>query len=458
MPRYRGGRLAARGLQTHSPVPTPTRTPPPELAAPSAPISPGSEAPALPPTHPPRAPGRESNALHLAPGPKPRSTTAHPSQLTFPSETPKEVLSQVFGKVRSQFQHEPPKSSLLLSPAAHLRCPGTPARPHPQVERDALERCCPRLVRGPLGEASERRGRDGRCRATRPQVSVRGGARAIEGRRGKRYVGQGSPGLGGEAAEGREERTSRGVKPRRVADWARGRSGADPQAGGVPRGRAAGNPTFCGKQPEPRTQKLRLSGLHGARVASHLESRRRKGRNSVTQIPRASTGLHTAAAMFEKQRAEAFRMPRNCHSGPAPPLRPRALRLPQPRTLTTFCRVRGARPGALPKLPRPVANSELCKPGQELGSFPRPLPPTPPTPPQSALPPKKKKSGSPCTQDRGGPPTGSPGCASVSSKGNSLPLAINCDSRPPPTWPRTEKAGASLETRANSMSKEKAVR
>lgn len=42
----------------------------------------------------------------------------------------------------------------------------------------------------------------GRCPATGPGASVRGVARAAEGRREEHYVGQGNPGLGGEAAEG----------------------------------------------------------------------------------------------------------------------------------------------------------------------------------------------------------------------------------------------------------------
>ncbi|XP_065772726.1 putative uncharacterized protein ENSP00000383309 [Muntiacus reevesi] len=412
LPRYRGGHLAApESCRPTLQPPTPTRTPPPGPAAPSRPLSPprASHRRCPPPIRP--EPGAASLTYTPGTGARARARPqAHPSQLTFPSETPK-VLSQVSGKLRGQFQHRPrpPKSSLLLSPAAHLRCPGTPARPHPRAE-DAVEGAVrasgqgtTRGVRPPNAA-----GGMGRCQATGPQVSVRGGARAIEGRRGKRYVGQGSPGLGGEAAEGGEGAFLAGDAPPEtpylLRKTARARNAKTP-------------PLWSSRSPEsPHT-----SSLVGEKseILSHRS--------------REPASIFTPPPPCLRSRARSRACPATATAAPPPPLSPRALRLPQSRTLTV-CRVRGPSRGLCRKLPQLVANSETLQARARPWQFSlvRPPPnPAPVCPPAKRK--KKKKVATPAPKTVVGPQLGAQNAHQVSSKRNSLPLAIDCDSRPPPT-------------------------
>lgn len=160
----------------------------------------------------------------------------------------------------------------------------------------------------------------------------------------------------------------------------RGRYSRGTRRGGLPatrppsdndqRSDATAPPPCSSRGPEsPRT-----SGLVGERS------------EIVTLVPRAGTGLHTAAAMFEKPRAEP-RMPRNRrHRRPAPaPAGPRALRSPQARPMTAAaCGARAG--GAAGRQCERRRATRRCKPRKALGSFP------PSSPSPSTLPPKRSQS------------------------------------------------------------------
>lgn len=232
--------------------------------------------------------------------------------------------------------------------------------------------------------------------------------------------------------------------PRRAGS---GRSSSGTRREGIP---ATHPPAARGQPPEPESHGSASLILPGPGIATHLESRQQKELNSVTlvtlatQVPRTGTGLHTAAAIFEKPRAEP-RMPRNRHLSPAPvPNGPRALRLPRARPLTAAACSAGA--GGPAKSPRaPCWAMRLCDPGKATHSF---LLPSSHHPPSRQ---KKKASRSPGTQDSYGPPK----CASSSIPGTRSPWPSPSTLGHHPPWPRTEKAGASLGTQTSSMNKEK---
>lgn len=170
---------------------------------------------------------------------------------------------------------------------------------------------------------------------------------------------------------------------------------------------------------------------------------------NVTRVPRTGTGLHTAAAMFEKPRAEP-RMPRNRHRRPAPaPAGPRALRLPQARpTTAAAC---GARTGGAGGRRRERRRGrDAASPGKPLLLFLHP-------PPAVCASRQKEASRSPCTQDRDGPPKDTPGSASGSIAGTRSPWPSPLTLAHQPRRPRTEKPGASLGTEASSMNTENAT-
>lgn len=152
-------------------------------------------------------------------------------------------------------------------------------------------------------------------------------------------------------------------------------------------------PPLC---PSRGPESPRTSGLVGERS------------QIVTLVPRAGTGLHTAAAMFEKPRAEP-RMPRNRHHRPAPaPAGPRALRLPQARPMTAAAC--GARVGGAAGRQRERRRAtRRCKTRKALDSFP-------PSSPHHLPSRQKEASRSPCTQDCDGPPTETPGLHQVPSR------------------------------------------
>lgn len=136
MPRKHSGRLAALwDWEPRSPRPPPLKHA--RRAAPLPPyFSPEREPPAPPPPPPRPTAGSPGARVRRAPGAGTRARAppqAHPSGLTFPSQTPK-VISQVPEGNRAGFSPDHAKSSRLFSPTARRRCPRAPARPQPPAQ------------------------------------------------------------------------------------------------------------------------------------------------------------------------------------------------------------------------------------------------------------------------------------------------------------------------------------
>lgn len=348
MPREHGGRLAApRDSWSPALRPAAGRALPPRFC-------PEGQPPAHPhPLQPPGAPGREPDG-HLAPGPEPalRHRRILPG-CRFPPKLQKLPHKSPAGP-RARFSPNRAKSA----PRPIRAAPG----PHPGGRM--LGRALSALRAGGGWRRAARRpnaaGGKGPRLATGPRRSVRGGARVVGGLRGGRSAGQGSPGLGGEATEGGGRGC--GAQPRPDP---RGGEGAFPARDAPPK--APGHPPARGQRPEPGRHGSASLVLTGPGVATHLGSRRRKERNPVTLVPRAGTGLHTAAAIFEKPRSEP-RMPRNRHRRPAP-VSPRALRSPQARPLTAAaCGARARGPAGSSR--ERWREMRHCEPRKALGSFP----------------------------------------------------------------------------------------
>lgn len=156
LPRYRGGRLRSRELQTHSPVPHSHPHPTARAAAPSRPLSPpGASTRRCPP---PIRPEPRAASLTYTPGTGPASlpATSASFQLTFQKPKAFHKSPEKSGASFSTDHQSHPYSS---APPPTCVVPGPQPGPTHGCE-DASRRCCPRFVRGPL-RSPERRGRDG---------------------------------------------------------------------------------------------------------------------------------------------------------------------------------------------------------------------------------------------------------------------------------------------------------
>ena len=154
------------------------------------------------------------------------------------------------------------------------------------------------------------------------------------------------------------------MKPRRVADWSEG-----PIWGRTPR---SGEGAFLAGDAPPETPYLlrKTARAQNAKTPPLWSSRSPESPHTSSLVGEKSEILSHRSREPEpvftppppclRSRARSRACPATATAAPPPPLRPRALRLPQPRTLTV-CRVRGPSRGLCRKLLRPVANSETLQ-------------------------------------------------------------------------------------------------
>ena len=181
------------------------------------------------------------------------------------------------------------------------------------------------------------------------------------------------------------------MKPRRGADWSEG-----PIWGRTPR---SGEGAFLAGDAPPETPYLlrKTARAQNAKTPPLWSSRSPESPHTSSLVGEKSEILSHRSREPEpvftppppclRSRARSRACPATATAAPPPPLRPRALRLPQPRTLTV-CRVRGPSRGLCRKLLRPVANSETLQTRARPWQFSLVRSPQPP--PQKPPPPKKK--------------------------------------------------------------------
>lgn len=206
---------------------------------------------------------------------------AHPSGLTFPSQTPK-VISQLPGRQPGGLQPRPRK--VIAAPQPHRPTGATPgpqlgppAQLHPQQEdaqEGAVRASGQRAARERQGNRTPRKGR---------ARDRRRGPGGIRGAAQKQLWG---------VVEG--ARWGRGALASEVRLPKVGHGGAGPRQGRTPRGgkgallardaqrRAPGHPPALGQRPETGCHGSASLPLTGPRVATHLGSRRRKEPNCHT--------------------------------------------------------------------------------------------------------------------------------------------------------------------------------
>ena len=143
----------------------------------------------------------------------------------------------------------------------------------------------------------------------------------------------------------------------------RDRSGAGPR--GAVRGRSSGDapsetPYLLRKT--ARAQNAKTPPLWSSRSPESLHTSSLVGEKVeiLSHRSREPAPVFTPPPPCLRSRARSRACPATATAAPPPPLRPRALRLPQPRTLTV-CRVRGPSRGLCRKLLRPVSNSETLQ-------------------------------------------------------------------------------------------------
>ncbi|XP_064134119.1 basic salivary proline-rich protein 4-like [Loxodonta africana] len=355
-------RLAASPENRH-PLPAPTR---------GAPSSPSRFPRGARHRHPhPGSPGRVLGS-HLASRPGPRSAASASFRADISLPNSKSCLTSPRKGPRTASAESPqrhPRSAAQAAP----RAAGARARSLPPGPKGCPVGRCPRSGTGAAAKPPQA----GWARAQRqePREDLRGGAERPRGARREHY-------------EGRGRAQPRGGDRAGWAEGLRGRAAAGPPRGGegallardAPPRTPRRPPTDNGQGPGTAALPLCSSRSPESPRTSALVGPRNE---IVTAVARAGTGLHTAAAMFEKPRAEP-RMPRNRRRRPAPacPAGPRALRWPRARPATaTSCRASAGSPG--PSGPPPAAKSLRAPlgagggPGKSSAFFPR-LPAPPP--------------------------------------------------------------------------------